>query len=250
MKDNTKRFSNRVDNYVKYRPSYPAQLIDYLLNEIGINKKAIVADIGSGTGIFSKLLINKVKTIYCVEPNNEMRLYSEEMFKSAKNSYVINGTAEATALNDNSIDFITVAQAFHWFNIRKTMKEFRRIIKANGIMILVWNNRLTNTEFLNTYEYGVQKYANDYNEVNHQNITEAEIRECFNSDMKKIKFNNFQEFDFNGVMGRLLSSSYAPLEGTENYIKLKEIVKEAFDKGAINGKVRFNYETKLYWGTL
>ena len=250
MKNNTNRFSNRVDNYVKYRPSYPIQLIDYLVSEIGVNKESTISDIGSGTGIFSKLLINKVKTIYCIEPNNEMRQYSEEIFKSYNNCHVNNGTAEATELEDNSIDFITVAQAFHWFNIRKTMKEFRRITKLNGIMILIWNNRLTNTKFLNMYEYGLKKYANDYNEVNNKNISEAEIRKCYNSDMKRVTFNNFQEFDFVGVMGRLLSSSYAPLEGTENYKRLREIIKEAYDKGAINGKVRFNYETELYWGTL
>ncbi len=152
MKDTTKRFSNRVENYIKYRPSYPQKLIDYLIEIVGINKNSTVADIGSGTGIFTKLLVDKVKTIYAVEPNNEMRSAAIKAFGNFSNCFSVNATAENTTLENNSIDFITSAQAFHWFNIPKSKLEFKRILKRDGKLILIWNNRVNNTEFLKVYE--------------------------------------------------------------------------------------------------
>ena len=246
--DNTKRFSNKVENYVRYRPSYPTGVIKYLVDTVGINSKSTVADIASGTGMLSQLLINRVKKLYCVEPNNEMRQYSEGILKKYNNCSVINGSAETTNLEDNSVDFITVAQAFHWFNTQNSINEFKRILKPSGIMILIWNNRVNNTEFLKVYDDSLKKYAIDYNELNHQNITDNELNKYFKNEMIKKTFNNYQEFDIEGVMGRVLSCSYAPPEESENFKKLKKSLKESFNKNAVDSIIHFNYETELFWG--
>jgi ubiquinone/menaquinone biosynthesis C-methylase UbiE len=228
MKDNTKRFSDRVENYIKYRPDYPKDFVQYLFNNVGMCENSTVADIGSGTGILTELLVDKVKTIYAVEPNKEMRLASENSLHKNKNYISINGTAENTSLNDNSVEYITAAQAFHWFDIEKTLKEFNRISKANGILILVWNNRTNDTDFLKRYEEILKLYANDYNEVNHSNLTENQLSKCFYSEMSSAYFKNYQDFNLNGVIGRLLSSSYCPLPGTEKYSILEKEITSAF----------------------
>ncbi len=248
MKDTTKRFSDRVDNYIKYRPSYPEKLINYLVEVVGLNKNSIVADIGSGTGIFTKLLVDKVKTIYAVEPNNEMRNAAVRGLDTYKNCFTINGTAENTTLQNNSIDFLTSAQAFHWFDIPKSKIEFKRILKPDGKLILVWNSRVNDTEFLRVFDDALKTYATDYNKVNHQNLNDTDFQKCFSPGYIKVEFENFQEFNFEGVMGRLLSSSYAPLEGTENYLELEKVLYDAFNKHSLNNLVRFNYKSEVYWG--
>ena len=177
-----------------------------------------------------------------------MRHYSEKIFKNIVSCYVINATAECTTLNDSSIDFIASAQAFHWFNTAETLQEFKRILKPKDSILLIWNNRLTNTEFLKIYEEGVQKYATGYNEINHQNITDKDLEKYFDNKIEKYKFNNFQKFDFSGVIGRLLSCSYTPQEDTDEYAKLYNLIKDAFVKYSINDNISFNYETELYWG--
>ncbi len=250
MKDTTKRFSNRVENYIKFRPSYPEKLIEYLNDVVGINQESIVADIGAGTGIFTELLVNKVKSIYAVEPNLEMRMAADFRLRKYPNYFSINGTAENTTLNNNIINFIVAAQAFHWFNIPKTHIEFKRILKEKGILILIWNSRINDTEFLKVYEEALKTYSTDYNEVNHQNLMEEDLQKFFSSKITKVEFDNFQEFNFNGVLGRLLSSSYAPLEETENYTQIEKILREAFISFSENDSVRFNYKTEVYWGVI
>jgi ubiquinone/menaquinone biosynthesis C-methylase UbiE len=249
MKDNTGRFSNRVDNYIKYRPTYPKNFISFLFDQVVINENSTVADIGSGTGILTELLIDRVKTIYAVEPNKEMRNAAEKLLHGKKNFISINGTAENTLLNDNSIDYITAAQAFHWFDIEKTIQEFNRVIKPGGNLILAWNKRINETDFLKRYEEILMLYANDYNEVNHNNLTDDQLSNCF-SKMNKAYFDNYQDFDFNGLIGRVLSSSYCPLPGTEKYSIMEKELNAAFNKYSKNNLIRFSYKTEVLWGNI
>jgi ubiquinone/menaquinone biosynthesis C-methylase UbiE len=245
------RFSNRVDNYVKYRPTYPTEAIDFILKEFNINSETIIADIGSGTGIFTQLLTNYPAMIYAVEPNNEMRNAAEIILNNEKSFTSINGSSESTNLDSNSIDLVTVAQAFHWFDIPKTKIEFKRILKQDGKVLLIWNNRLTNTDFLNEYDSILKQHANDYNEVNHRNVSTDTLKSFFANEIVKIKtFQNVQKFDFEGLMGRLLSSSYSPMPGENNYLIIKTKLEELFKIHNINGFIDFNYETGLYWGSI
>lgn len=246
------RFSNRVENYIKYRPSYPDSAINYIYESIGLGKNEIVADIGSGTGIFSRFLLRNGNTVYAVEPNKEMREAAERELSHNKNFISIQGSAEETMLEDNSIDTITSAQAFHWFNREKAKSEFKRILKPVHKVILIWNNRLTNADdFSIKYEELLKTYANDYQEVRHENIGGKELNYFFyDGKYSEKSFPNHQFFDYNGLLGRLLSSSYAPLPGEINYHQCITSLKNIYSKYNQGGFVKFNYDTVLYWGKI
>jgi ubiquinone/menaquinone biosynthesis C-methylase UbiE len=248
--DPTKRFSDRVDNYVKYRPGYPAEVITYLQNECDLSSNTVIADIGSGTGIFTKSLLDKGYKVYAVEPNADMQQAAKEYLGDNKNFIPTNGSAEATNLPSSSIDLIVCAQAFHWFNNEKTQAEFTRILKANGNVALIWNNRLADADdFSIAYESLLKQDSIDYNKVNHRNINDIDFKAFFLAgEYKAVKYPNVQVFDEAGFLGRAFSSSYVPVEGTESGEKFREILKDIFTRYNKNGKVSFHYQTEIYLG--
>lgn len=209
-----------------------------------------MADIGSGTGILSRLLIGHIKTLYSIEPNDEMRVAAELSLKKQGNYISVNASAEKTSLPDNKLDFITVSQAFHWFNKKAALTEFRRILKKAGKLILIWNNRINNTPFLEGYEKPLLKYGIDYTAINHQNLTDQKIEKYFVHDYKKAVFDNFQKLDFEGFIGRVFSSSYTPAPGDPDYNQLKGGLEELFRRYNVDGYIRFNYNTEIYTGNI
>jgi len=251
-KDPTKRFSDRVENYVKFRPSYPIELINHL-KKIGIiTTGQNIADIGSGTGIFSKLLLNTDNYVYAVEPNKEMRNAAEKSLKSTPNFISVDGTAENTTLEENSIDIITAAQCFHWFDLQKTKKEFFRILKQNGYIIIIWNVRNSEeSPFLIEYENLLKAHCPDYSQVNSGNIGFEKIMNFINPEnTQKFSCQNVQIFDFDGLKGRLKSSSYTPSEEQPEYPMLMEDLEKLFKKFQLNGNVQFLYDCKMYCGPI
>ena len=249
MKDNTQRFSNRVENYVKYRPSYPTEIISFLQKEIGFKSDQIVADIGSGTGILSKIFLDNGNTVYAVEPNKPMRSKAEELLSYYSLFNSVNGTAEETTLKNESINLITAAQAFHWFDAGKTKAEFKRILVPNGYCCLVWNERLISSAFEKAYEELLINYGTDYTNVNHKNIDEKKIAAFFEPlQFIQKTFTNKQVFNFDGLKGRLLSSSYTPDENHPKHRSMLEALKYIFDSFNQNNQVQFDYETKVYIG--
>jgi len=250
MKDNTKRFSDRVDNYQNYRPSYTSEVVNYIFCNFGLSKDSVFADIGSGTGIFTEKLLQRCKAVFAVEPNQEMRNASDINLSSYRGYKSINGTSENTTLNANSIDTITVAQAFHWFNIDATRKEFKRILKCDGYVFLIWNKRVTDTPFLNAYENILNNKISEYREVNHNNITHEIIKTFLIRDYSEAIFLNNQVFTLEGVLGRLNSSSYTPKKDTNEYQILENEIVKAFNQFSTNGKVSFNYNTEIYAGKI
>ena len=153
MSDPTKRFSNRVENYIKFRPGYPGAIIDLSREECGLNRQSIIADIGSGTGILSELFLKNGNRVFGIEPNAPMRGAGEKILERYSNFTSINGAAEATTLSDNTVDFVVAGQAFHWFDQRCARAEFSRILKPSGWVILLWNERrIDSTPFLRAYE--------------------------------------------------------------------------------------------------
>ncbi len=251
MSNSTTRFSDRVAHYIQYRPTYPISLLKFMEEELGIQKETILADIGSGTGILTELLLQQTKTVYAVEPNTAMREAAEQQLKQYNNFISVAGTAENTTLDPQSIDAITVAQAFHWFDIPKTITEFKRITKDKALLMLIWNRRLSNTPFLALYEQALQKYGTDYNEINHQKMNDNDFQPCFkDGKYTRNTFDNHQEFSFDSVIGFLNSTSYAPKTDTLAYEKLYNVIREAFEKHAIDGVIRMNYESEIIWGQL
>lgn len=247
MKTNTSRFSDRVDDYVKFRPHYPAQIIEVLKRKIGFTKKDIVADIGSGTGISSEIFIDNGNKVFAVEPNTEMRGAAETIFRKKSNFISNSGTAENSNLENNSIDLIFCGQAFHWFNKQDSKTEFARILKPDGNIVLAWNERSEESEFQKEYEQILISNIAEYKEVSHKNISEQTIADFFEPNL--VLFDcliNFQEFDLEGLKGRLKSSSYCPKEGHEHDRLCKEI-ETLYKKFEKNGMVKFDYQTKIYY---
>ena len=246
----TTRFSSRVDNYVRYRPGYPAEAIDLLRNECGLTKDSVIADIGSGTGKLSELFLKAGCEVFGVEPNKEMREAGERM--DFFNFTSINGTAEATTLPTRSMDFITVAQAFHWFDHQQCRPEFLRILKPGGWTVIVWNDRRTDsTPFLADYEKLLREFSPDYEQVNHRRTDKPEIIRAFLGNEPRFKsFYYVQNFDFEGLKGRLLSSSYAPEAGQPKHEEMLAALKRIFDAHHKNGSVAFEYDTRVHYGHL
>ena len=248
----TLRFSNRVENYVKYRPGYPAGVIETFAKECGLTPKSVVADIGSGTGILSEVFLKRGNRVFGVEPNREMREAGEQLLHDYADFISVNGAAEATTLANCSVDFVTAGQAFHWFDREYARKEFARILKPGGWVALIWNERLTGTSpFLRTYEDLLHQYGTDYAAVDHRNVDTNAITAFFAPQPFTLReFENRQVFDYDGVEGRLLSSSYTPEPNHPNYQPMLGALRALFDKYQINGNVSFDYVTRLYFGRL
>lgn len=248
MKSNsTSRFTDRVENYIQYRPSYPADVFEYLKSEGILKTVSVIADIGSGTGISAELFLKNGNIVYGIEPNDAMREAAEKLLAGYSNFRSINATAEETTLSDNSIDLIICAQAFHWFDIPKVKVEFRRILKPAGRICLMWNERiLDGNPFLIAYEKLLLKYGTDYMNVRHENIDEDKLNEFFDGGYIKKTFPNKQVFDLAGVTGRLLSSSYTPQYDSPLYEPMLAELNEIFEKDQVNGLIEFLYDTNVY----
>lgn len=248
----TERFSDRVENYSKYRPSYPTEIISFLAGEIGLDPTSKVADIGSGTGIFTELLLENNNRVYAVEPNAAMRAEAERLFGSFRNFHSIDGTAEHTTLEDESIEFITCAQAFHWFKIPETRAEFQRILDPDGWVVLIWNDRVTTgTAFLREYEALLECHGTDYKQVSRKWAgAESGLDELFGAgNWKRMRFENRQILDLDGMLGRLLSSSYVPNSG-DAAKKMLDAANTLFETHNSNGAVTFEYTTNVYYGQI
>ena len=251
--DATKRFTNRVDNYVKYRPSYPADVIDCLVNETAIPADGFVADIGSGTGIFTNLLLKSNFKVFAVEPNKAMRVSAEAAFFNNPNFISVNGTAENTRLSNNSCDLIVCAQTFHWFDAIQCQTEFKRILKhGDGFVALIWNNRQADADaFAVAYEDLLQQNTADYKESNHQNLNDVNFAAFFKDGQYTLhKFANMQSFDAEGLAGRAFSSSYVPAPETAEGVEFALLLKGVFDNHQVDGRVNFTYQTQVYLGQL
>ncbi len=248
MSDTVTRFSNRVANYVKYRPGYPKEVLELSKTEMGLNQDSVVADIGSGTGLSAKLFLENGNTVYGVEPNAVMREAAEDYLKEFANFVSHDGTAENTNLNDETIDFVIAAQAFHWFDAERTRVEFQRILKPGGLVVLIWNERqLDTTDFLRGYERLLKKYATDYDSVRHENIDQERLGVFFEGEFERATFSNVQVFDFEGLRGRLLSSSYMPAEGHASFPALEKELAELFAKFAESDRIKVFYDTNIYY---
>jgi SAM-dependent methyltransferase len=252
MVDSTRRFSKRVDNYVKYRPSYPPAVIELLAAACGLTPEALIADIGSGTGLLTELFLKNGNRVLGVEPNREMREAAERLLASAPGFTSVDGTAEATTLAAGSVDFVTAGQAFHWFDRARARAEFVRILKPHGWVALVWNDRrIASSPFLAGYDQLLATYGNDYAQVNHKLIDPGIIGSFFMPSTWGVqKFENVQVFDFDGLKGRLLSSSYTPEPTQPSYQPMLDALRTLFATHQRDGQVAFEYDTTVYYGRL
>jgi len=247
----TARFSDRVEDYVRYRPGYPPEVLDLLRAECGLRPSHVVADIASGTGMFTRLLLENGNSVFAVEPNTEMREMGIRLLEPYNRLVSIAGTAEETTLGSASVDFVTAAQAAHWFDLPRARAEFARILRPEGWCVLIWNERRAETTpFLRDYEQLLLTYGTDYKEVRHERTT-AIIHEFFAPALADERvFDLRQQFDYQGLAGRLLSSSYAPLEGHPSHAPMMRELQRIFRAHAANNMVEFEYNTRVYYGRL
>lgn len=250
-RDPTRRFSSRVENYVRYRPGYPKEILGLLTSECGLTSHSVIADLGSGTGKLAELFLANGNPVFGVEPNREMREAGERLLKGFANFSSIPASAEATTLPGACADFITAGQAFHWFDRKSCRTEFARILKPGGWIVLVWNDRQTqSSRFLVEYEQLLKNYATDYSKVDHKNIDDNVVREFFGYAPAKKLLPSSQEFDYEGLKGRLLSSSYAPEQGQPHHSEMIRDLEKLFQEHKQTGRVQFIYDTVVYYGKL
>lgn len=245
------RFDSRVANYAAYRPGYPPGLIAFLRGELGLGPGSAVADVGSGTGILAGMLLGEGCRVFAVEPNAAMRAAAEAALGGDANFASVAGTAEATTLADAGVDFVTAAQAFHWFDTERARAELRRVLKPGGWAVVVWNNRRTDsTAFLRDYESLLRRFGTDYAQVAATYGDENSLGKFFASGYRVKQFDNFQLFDFDGLKGRLLSASYVPLAGHPSHGPMLAELRRVFDAHQREGQVRIEYDTDVYYGRL
>jgi len=222
-----------------------------LTAECDLRSDSVIADVGSGTGILSELFLRHGQTVFGIEPNEEMRAAAERLLAGYSNFQSVAGNAEATTLAAASVDFVTAGQAFHWFDQQQTRWEFARILQPAGWTVLLWNERrLDSTPFLRAYEELLLEFGTDYEQVRHENI-EKDIAPFFAPDEFKLEtFKNLQQFDFAGLRGRLLSSSYTPPPTDPRHAPMLGRLREIFSQHQHNESVIVEYDTKVYYGHL
>ena len=247
-KDPRERFGSRVENYARFRPGYPDELIDHLLMLLDDAEDSTVADVGSGTGILTLPLLEAGLEVYAVEPNREMRERAESELSGMPGFHSVAGEAAATGLPDRSVDLITVAQAFHWFAVEDTVREFSRVLRRGGAVALIWNSRRTSgEEFHSGYESALKTWCPDYRVSTHKNHSLVSIGRVFQGwKIHLATFPNSQHLDFEGLKGRVESSSYAPTAGSAQYNGLMKALSELFFRFETEGWIRFDYTTELY----
>ena len=252
-RDPTQRFSDREQTYARYRPTYPGQLYGLLRRDAGLGAGSPVADLGSGTGLLSKLFLDHGHPIFAVEPNAGMRRAAEAQFASDPNFSSVAGRAEATTLPGECVEFVTAGQAFHWFDAPRAWQEMQRILRPGGSVALIWNQRdLAASAFMRDYEALLEQFGTDYSQVDQQRtVSDESIAEFFGPDgAKKATLANQQVFDAEGLRGRLLSSSYTPTAGDPDCAPMLTALDELFARYQQGGVVRFIYQTVIYHGQL
>lgn len=249
--DSKLRFSSRVADYVCFRPSYPSELIDHLSDSIGLTNEWVIADLGSGTGLSARPFLEHGNTVYGVEPNPEMRAAGEEVLRSSPGFRSVAGSAEATGLSAESIDLVVSAQAFHWFDQAATRRECLRILRTPGFAAILWNvRRVDADDFARGYEALLARWGTDYLTYRARRIDPEELRAFFGGTPEERRMDNEQIFDWTGLRGRHLSSSYVPAAEHPSHGPMMAALRRLFDDEAVDGSVRFRYETQLFVGSL
>jgi SAM-dependent methyltransferase len=245
--DPTQRFGNRAAAYAKARPSYPPEVFQFLAADFGLAAGQTAADFGSGTGIFAELLLEYGLRVYAIEPNAPMRAEAEVRLRGRAGFVSRDAAAEATGLAAASVDWVTAAQAFHWFDPERVRAEIRRILKPGGCCALIWNERQSDTTpFAAAYEAFLLEWGNDYERVKATYENSTHIGRALGEAYTRRSFAHAQEMDLEIFRARTQSASYLPRAGTPRGEAMMDALDRLFAEHQKNGAVRFDYHTDVY----
>lgn len=248
--DPTRRFTNRVKDYARYRPSYPLAVLECLRDECGLTPDSVIADIGSGTGILTEIFLKNNNRVFAVEPNEAMRQAAEVSLARYPGFISVAGRAEATTLPAGSVDFVTAGQAFHWFDAAASRIEFGRILRPGGYVALIWNARAYEGDpLMAAYERVLGEFGMGYTTVTHRSH-DGEMDALFTNGRQFRVFAHTRRMDFATLWGGFLSASYAPVSGDPIYEPMHTALRDVFETYQHDGQVTFIYETYLYFGQL
>ncbi len=247
----TERFSNRVENYRRYRPGYPAGVIDLIRDSTGLRPGASVADLGSGTGILTRLMLDAGWDVFAVEPNAPMRLAAEEELGANPRFHSIDARAEQTGLAAGSVEAITCAQAFHWFDRDAARAEFARILKPDGWVFIIWNERQLTSPADRAYADILESIGHAYDGVRERGSVQNDeaLRPFFRAGTyRTAQFPNPSVMDWETLHGRFLSSSYVPPPGEPGHEEFLAKLESLFRTHQRDGRVVIEQTTNVYFG--
>lgn len=252
MYNNTTRFSKTVDNYIKYRPGYPESILELMQAELGLQATHRIADIGAGTGKLTQLLLKSNAPTYAIEPNADMLHAARQLLEHHPSFHPIEASAEQTTLPNQSVDFITAGQAFHWFDKVRSRNEFLRILKPGGYCLIIWNKRADEqSDFMYAYNEYLKNYSTDLNLINLRNVDEPTIQTFLGQEQFQFRqYDHYQAFDWEGLKGRYLSCSYALHEGHDGHEKALAALSNLFEQFAIDGQVKMWYNAVVYYAKM
>ena len=240
-------FSGKAEMYAKYRPGYPKAILNILTEEIDFDSDKIVADIGSGTGLLSRVFLENGNRVFGVEPNDEMRSFGEKDLSGFGNFISVKGTAENTGLEDRSVDLVAAGQALHWFDREACRREFARILNGGYVLIVYNERRKEEKRVMEDYESVTNKHTKR-SEV--PDIDDDFLSKFFKTSYKRFSVLNEQSLDFEGLLGRAGSASYLPSEGQEGFEAMKQDLQTLFDTHQEKGRITLQYATEMFLGQI
>lgn len=260
MSDETRRFDDRVQDYLLSRPGYPRQLLDVLRAAMGTGAPARlsdwrlewrVADIGAGTGLLSMPFLEAGCQVDAVEPSGPMREAARRLQGRFPGLRVHEGRAEATGLDDDAVDLVVAGQAFHWFDAAAAREEWQRILRPGGVAAAVWNRRhLEGTPFAVAYETFNRTWGIDYAAVSERYESKSDLETVFGAAPEAKALPNRQRLDLAGLLARLRSCSYLPGVDHPRHADMMAAAEKLFSAHAVAGRVELVYDTVVYAGPL
>lgn len=249
--DVTEKFNGLASVYEAGRPSYADAFIDDLFQKYGFSSESVIADIGAGTGKFSEQLLKKGTRVYCIEPNEDMRRQSTQVLRKYANCSILAGNAADTVLSDDSVDFITAAQSFHWFDTKQFKKECRRIIRIGGKVFLIWNIVQSSDVMQKNHEIN-RKYCPDFKKDAFYKIKrdDIRIREFFDHSYERLEYDYPLCYNRDKFINRNLSSSHSLKTGEKNFEEYRQTLEQLFEEYAENGILCVPNKTVVYMGVV